>query len=108
MNTYLKDLGIEINAINAANGWNVLTLGVWDGDNPYRIPGILALVHEEVSEAVTAYRKNDKENFAEELADVFIRTLDIASGLGVDLDAEVAKKLEKNKTRGYRHGGKKV
>jgi NTP pyrophosphatase (non-canonical NTP hydrolase) len=47
-------------------------------------------------------------NFGEELADTLIRVLDLASGLGIDLDSAVSAKLEKNKHRGYRHGGKRV
>ena len=42
------------------------------------------------------------------LADVLIRVLDCASGLGLDMDAAVQAKIEKNKTRGFRHGGKRV
>jgi hypothetical protein len=41
-------------------------------------------------------------------ADIVIRVLDAAPGLGVNIDDEIAAKLEKNKSRGYRHGGKKV
>lgn len=102
----LKELGQETYAINLANGWNVMLPEQWA--DMYKVPGVLALVHSEVSEALEAFRKDDKVNFAEELADVIIRVIDCAHGLGIDLDDEVAKKLEKNKTRGYRHGGKKV
>ena len=31
-----------------------------------------------------------------------------SSGLGLDMDAAVKAKIEKNKTRGFRHGGKRV
>jgi NTP pyrophosphatase (non-canonical NTP hydrolase) len=40
-----------------------------------------------------------RANFAEELADTLIRVLDLASGLGIDLDSEVIRKLNKNKQR---------
>ncbi len=102
----LKTLANEINDINRSNGWNVLTPDQWE--ETYKVPAILALIHSEVSEALEAFRKGDKENFAEELADTLIRVLDCAGGLGIDLDKEVRTKLEKNKTRGYRHGGKRV
>jgi NTP pyrophosphatase (non-canonical NTP hydrolase) len=102
----MNELAKEINAINAANGWNVLTPEEWEYQ--YKIPGIIALIHSEASEALEAFRKNDKANFEEEIADVIIRCLDCAGGLGIDIDAVVRAKLEKNKTRGYRHGGKKV
>jgi NTP pyrophosphatase (non-canonical NTP hydrolase) len=62
----------------------------------------------EVAEAMEALRKRDRANFEEELADIFIRILDTSHGLGIDMDAVVAKKLAKNRTRGYRHGGKAV
>ena len=53
-------------------------------------------------------RKTDRANFNEELADAVIRILDMATGLGIDLDSEIAQKLDKNRSRGYRHGGKLV
>ena len=51
---------------------------------------------------------SDMAKTAEELADIVIRVLDCSSGLGIDIDAAIAAKLEKNKTRSLRHGGKKV
>lgn len=102
----LAELAAEINEINRANGWNVCTPD--DAENVYKLGTVLALIHSEVSEALEAVRKGDRENFAEELADVLIRVLDCAGGLGIDLDAEVRAKLEKNRLRGYRHGGKAV
>jgi NTP pyrophosphatase (non-canonical NTP hydrolase) len=73
-----------------------------------RILASLMLLVSEVAEAFEAHANGDRANFAEELADVQIRLLDTAFGLGIDLDAEVAKKLEKNRGRGFRHGGKLV
>ena len=99
-------LAQEIVKINTANGWNVTTLEDWK--QPYKIPAILALITSEVSEALEDFRKDDKEHFAEEIADVVIRVLDLTGGMGIDIDAEIAKKLEINKNRGFRHGGKKV
>lgn len=65
-------------------------------DNPSVIPEKLALVHSEVSEALDALRDDDQEHFAEELADVLIRTLDIAAFCGLSMDEAVTAKLEKN------------
>lgn len=64
----------------------------------------LMLITDEVSEAHEALRKNDTENFKEELADIVIRVADLAGGLGVDLEAEIIKKMAKNKDRPYKHG----
>lgn len=102
----LNDLANAINYINRANGWKLLTPESWADD--YHIPAMLALVHSEVSEALEGFRKGDKENVAEELADVLIRVLDAAGGLGIDIDAEVRVKMAKNATRGHKHGGKRV
>ena len=68
----------------------------------------MALVHSEVSEATEGVRHRDRETFDEELADVVIRVASIAYGLGTDLDAAIAAKLAKNRTRGLHHGGKAV
>lgn len=104
--TPLADLSDEIVEINTANGWNVTKLSDWD--DQYKVPAVLALVVSEVSEALEAFRKRDKDNFAEELADTIIRVLDLAKGMGLDMDDAVRSKLEVNRKRGYRHGGKFV
>lgn len=102
----LNQLGQEIVCINTANGWNVLKESEWDDE--YKVPAILALITSETSEALEAFRKDDKVNFAEECADQIIRILDMTAGLNIDIDAAIRTKLEKNKTRGFRHGGKRV
>jgi NTP pyrophosphatase (non-canonical NTP hydrolase) len=61
-----------------------------------------------VSEALEAFRKDDLANFSEEMADIIMRALDCCGGLNIDIEAEITKKLEKNKARGYRHGNKRV
>lgn len=103
---YLFRLSERINEINRANGWEVLRPEDWD--DPRRIPTVLALIHSEVSEALEGFRKGDRENVAEELADVLIRVLDATGGLGIAIDEEVEAKLLRNAKRGYRHGGKVV
>ena len=102
----LNDLACEIVAINTRNGWNVTQPADWGND--YKVPAVLALIHSEVSEALEAFRADDRANFEEELADIMIRVLDLSAGLAIDLDAAVRSKLEANKTRGYRHGGKRL
>lgn len=102
----LNQLGSEILEINKANGWNVMTPENWE--DTYKIPAVLALITSETSEALEAFRNNDKDNFAEECADQIIRILDLTAGLGIDIDMILRAKLDKNKRRGYRHGGKRV
>lgn len=106
-NTYLNSLSETILAINLANGWKVTQPSDWT-ETEYKIPAVLCLITSEVSEALEAFRKNDRANFNEEIADSLIRILDLCGGLGIDIDTEVAAKLEKNKARGFRHGGKRV
>lgn len=103
---FLEELGEIVLEVNKANGWKVLSPPDWD--DPYRIPTCIALLHSEVSEALEGFRNGDQANFREELADVQIRLLDLSCGLGIDLDREVMAKLERNRARGFRHGGKKV
>ncbi len=100
----LSRLAEVVREINAANGWDTPE----SFDQVDAIGTKLALVHSEVSEALEAVRHADFDNFGEELADVLIRVLDLADGLGVDLDTHVERKLQKNRERGYRHGGKRV
>ena len=102
----LSELSREIREINRQNGWEVAEQGDWS--DTYKVPAILALIHSEVSEALEAFRHDDAANFGEELADIIIRVLDCAPGLGVDIDSEVRQKLDRNRERGYRHGGKRV
>jgi NTP pyrophosphatase (non-canonical NTP hydrolase) len=76
-------------------------------DEPTETGTKLALIHAEVSEALEADRKGDKENFAEELADVCIRIFDLCGSKGIDLHKAIRSKMDYNKTRAYKHGGKK-
>lgn len=66
--------------------------------------GKLMLVCSEVAEAAEAVRKNDVVNFREEIADAIIRLLDIGGTTHMDIDAELAAKMEKNNQRPHKHG----
>ena len=105
MNT-LNILAVEINSINRINGWSVITPDGWNED--YKIPTLLALIHSEVSEALEAFRHNNEANFEEELADILIRVLDCAGGLCIDIDKAVREKIDTNRGREYKHGGKRI
>jgi NTP pyrophosphatase (non-canonical NTP hydrolase) len=65
---------------------------------------MLVRLHSEVSEAAEAIRDNDSEGFAEELADIFIRLVNLCEVWNIDLEDEVRKKHFKNLTRPYLHG----
>ena len=66
----------------------------------------LMLVVTEVSEAAEAVREENRERFAEEIADTFIRLLDICGSIGLDIERQINRKMEVNRDRPYRHGKK--
>ncbi|MFA5060475.1 MAG: nucleotide pyrophosphohydrolase [Candidatus Omnitrophota bacterium] len=76
--------------------------GFWDKER--NLGEALMLIVTELAEAMEAHRLQDQENFKEELADTFIRLLDLCGGLNIDIEEEIAKKYERNKKRPYRHG----
>ena len=59
---------------------------------------------EEIAEAMEAHRIQDQANFREEIADAFIRLLDLCGGMKIDIEEEICKKSMKNKNRPYKHG----
>lgn len=64
----------------------------------------LMLIVSEASEALEALRKGDYENFDEEVSDMFIRLGDFCGGEDINIEAEISKKMEKNKERPRLHG----
>ncbi|MFE9424305.1 MazG-like family protein [Kitasatospora sp. NPDC006697] len=70
------------------------------GFNQTDVPLEFGLLSAEVGEAFTAWRKG-LPDLGEELADVFLYLTALAQMTGVDLDAEVARKIEKNTRRTY-------
>jgi NTP pyrophosphatase (non-canonical NTP hydrolase) len=79
-----------------------------DWDNVEHMMATLMLITTEVAEAAEEVRKGDKYAFGVELADVVIRTIGLARGMGLNVDVLVKNKLDKNKERGHRHGGKRI
>lgn len=75
-------------------------------DEEYPNTHWLAMIHSEVSEALEADRKGDVENFAEELADICIRTFDLAGLRGIDLEKVLLAKMKQNQDRPYKHDKK--
>ena len=76
--------------------------GFWNKER--NVGEALMLIVTELAEAMEGYRHKDDANFREELADTFIRLFDLCGGLGIDIEAEISKKAEKNKSRPYMHG----
>jgi len=103
---WLSDVGAEIHANKLRHGWKVTTSEDWE-DN-HEIPAVLMLIVSEVAEALEAFRKSDRSNFEEELADVGIRLIGLSHGMGIDLKAAILAKVEKNRHREFKHGGKRV
>ncbi|MGE6756289.1 MazG nucleotide pyrophosphohydrolase domain-containing protein [Rossellomorea sp. NPDC071047] len=95
---------MEINQL-CTEAFEIATSKGWH-DEPREMGTVLALIHSEVSEALEADRKGDEENFVEELADVCIRVFDLCGSKGIDLEKAILEKMEKNKGRSYKHGGK--
>ena len=63
----------------------------------------LALISSEVGEAVRALQHNDEPGFAEEVADVVIRVLDLCGYAHISLGDEVIQKMKVNRKRPYLH-----
>lgn len=93
----MKKLQEEIHKIAKDKGW-------WESDR--NKAELLMLVVSELGEALEALRKDDWDNYKEELADAVIRILDLCEAQGIDLEIEMIKKIEINKNRPYKHGKK--
>ena len=97
--------------MNKVHDW-AISKGWWN--EPREFGTLIALVHSELSEALEADRcaaVSDKikgfEGTEEELADAVIRIMDIAAHGRLRLVEAIEAKMEYNKTRPFRHGGKK-
>lgn len=61
----------------------------------------LALIASEVGEAVQECRGVEpSDHLPSELADIILRTLGMAEGLGIDMEKTIAAKMEANRLRG--------
>ena len=76
------------------------------GFNTTDIEFELLRLHGEANELFEAWRKNNKENINEELADVGIFLLGIAEMLGSDLGEDIVNKMKINEKRIYKNGVK--
>lgn len=75
--------------------------------NPLYVPTKLALIMSEASEALEAHRQGQDTELGHELADIVIRTMDLAESLGIDLATEIETKAAFNKNRPFKHGNKR-
>lgn len=97
--TPFNDLGNEIVNWAETMGFNEMP----PAEVMYKALRLLLIVSE-CAEVLEAMRKGTPEQEAEEVADIMIRILHYAADEGIDLDREVAKKMEKNRGRPYKHG----
>lgn len=105
----IKQISKEIHENAIKHGWH---------DEERSFGEFCSLLHSEISEAFEEHRNNrepreiyfngDKpEGIPIELADLAIRLFDTVEKLGIDIEKAIALKHEFNKTRTYRHGGKR-
>ena len=106
---------MNINELAKAIHNNAVEHGWWEEDR--NVAEIIALCHSELSEALEAYRNREPlvwdnngkpDGIAVELIDCVIRVFDYLAQTGVDIEKIMLDKHEFNKTRPYKHGGKKI
>lgn len=98
---------MTLNEIQTEAHMTAVEKGWWEEERPFG--EIVANLHDEISEAWRAYCHNEgKYKIGEELADCVIRILDYCKHVGIDLEHHLRLKMAYNKTRPYRHGGKRA
>lgn len=105
----INEMAKEIHDNAKEHGW-------WDEERS--IPEIIALCHSELSEALEEYRNGQPmcyegeggkpEGIAIEMVDCMIRIMDFLVKENMDIELLLDIKHRYNKTRPYRHGGKKL
>jgi len=104
----INELAKRIHKNSVEHGW-------WEEDRPFA--EIIALCHSELSEALEAYRNDEPmvwmngdkpDGMAVEMADCIIRILDYLAKEELDIESIIEAKHNYNRTRPFRHGGKKI
>ena len=121
---YIDEWATWIGQVNKDNGWRDRYKDLVDAADDEGIRdhllAKLALIDSEVAEAMEIIRTDDlatfnqvtvvngkQEGIPTELADIIIRTLDLAGMLGIDnLMSVMVEKVTYNSKRGYKHGKK--
>jgi len=84
----------------AARQWDWVDRMGWHNKQPLEY---VALIASEIGEVANECRGSAPTGrLGEELADIILRTLDMAHQFGVDIDVEVARKMSINEQRGTR------
>ena len=106
----IEELMAEAHATATEKGWHE------EGADMTRLPTMLMMMVSELAEALEEYRAGcgfglymrdgKPEGVVVELADVLIRIADTCKFYGMDLPYALRLKLDYNRTRAHRHGGK--
>lgn len=121
-----KNINMTLNKLASEIHQNNRDKGFYDKER--NLSEILCLIHSEVSEALEAvrsyksvcegdmkelrangfdeglFKSRVKGTFEDEIADIIIRTLDLAAYQGIDIQSHIEMKLRYNKTRPHKHG----
>lgn len=94
----VKPVRTDLNRLRDLVHADAVDHGLWEDESAYESA---VRVSDETDELMDA--ACDPRHFAEELADVIIMSLSVAGHLGIDIDAEVRRKIEINQKRPWKH-----